>query len=77
MCLLQVGRAGHTGQITIEAGGVIESANLRVHTDILKVDKLGTLTASGKGFRTGDGAGTGLAGASFGGFGGIGNSGKH
>ena len=71
-----MGKNGHTGQITIEAGGVIESANLQIHTDILKVDKLGTLTASGRGLATGEGMGIGLDGGSYGGRGGKGLHGQ-
>jgi len=44
-----------------------------VDTDILKVDKLGTITVTGSGLTGGSGAGTNTAGGSYGGRGGNGN----
>lgn len=61
--------------ITIEAGGILSARNLRIDTDILKVDKLGTLTVTEKGLTDGAGQGTSNSGGSFGGRGGSGNQG--
>ncbi|WAR25690.1 hypothetical protein MAR_011394 [Mya arenaria] len=72
---LIVRRGSNNGQLTIEAGGVLKARNLLVQTDIIKVDALGILTASGSGKTDGDGAGANTGGGSFGGRGGNGNGG--
>lgn len=66
-----------TGKITVEGGGQLKATNVKISTDILNVDKLGTLTVSGKGLRLGDGVGSSYAGGSFGGLGGNGYYGNN
>jgi hypothetical protein len=63
--------------ITVEAGGIITARNLKIDTDILKVDKLGTISVSDKGLTDGTGQGASNSGGSFGGRGSGGNQGKY
>ena len=60
--------------ITVEAGGLLKARNLHIVTDILKVDKKGTLRVTSQGLLDGSGAGSGGAGGGYGGRGGIGSS---
>ena len=60
--------------ITVEAGGLLKARNLNITTDIMKVDKKGTVTLSGQGLRDGQGAGYSKAGGGYGGRGGSGNT---
>lgn len=62
--------------ITIEAGGVLTGRNLKINTDILKIDKLGTLSVSDNGLTDGTGQGASNSGGSFGGRGSGGNQGQ-
>lgn len=68
-------RGENKGLITVEAGGTLQARNLKINTDILKVEKLGKITLSGKGLRGGAGNGSIGGGGSFGGHGGNGNKG--
>ena len=69
-----MGAALHAGMITIEAGGLLKARNLYILTDVVKVDKKGTLSLTGQGLMAGPGAGTGRAGGGYGGRGGAGNT---
>ena len=60
--------------ITIEAGGLLKARNIAITTTVAKVDKKGTLSATGQGLLDGKGAGTGRAGGGFGGRGGNGDT---
>ncbi|KAL4226615.1 hypothetical protein ACF0H5_014598 [Mactra antiquata] len=67
---LEVRRDTSVGQISIQAGGLLKGRNIKIDTDILRVEKLGTISVTGQGHTGGDGFGTVNAGGSFGGFGG-------
>lgn len=60
--------------ITVEAGGLLKARNIEIATDVVKIDKKGTLSVTGQGLLAGPGAGTGRAGGGYGGRGGIGNT---
>ena len=60
--------------VTVEAGGILKARNVDIITDIVKVDKKGTLTLTGQGRLAGTGAGAGRSGGGYGGRGGIGNT---
>ena len=61
--------------LTVEAGGLVKGRNLNIISDVVKVDKKGTISVSGQGLSAGEGAGSGRAGGSFGGRGGLGDTG--
>ena len=60
--------------LTIEAGGTLIARNVDIMTDIVKVDKKGSLTLTGQGSLTGTGVGAGRSGGGYGGRGGAGNT---
>ena len=65
-----------TGVVNIQGGGVITARCLKVSTYNMDVDHAGLLTSDSQGITTGPGAGSGNAGAGFGGRGGRGSSGE-
>ena len=56
---------------------MLKARNLKIDTDIFKVEKLGLLSLSGQGLTGGDGEGSIGGGGSFGGRGGNGNNGNN
>ena len=60
--------------VTIEAGGLLKARNIDIITDIVKVDKKGSLSLTGQGHLAGTGAGAGRSGGGYGGRGGTGNT---
>ena len=60
--------------VTIEAGGTLKARNIDIITDIVKVDKKGSLYLTGYGSLTGTGVGAGRSGGGYGGRGGVGNT---
>ena len=74
LLLYQIGTTLASGMLTIEAGGTLIARNLDITTDIVKVDKKGSLTLTGQGSLTGTGVGAGRSGGGYGGRGGIGNT---
>ena len=60
--------------VTIEAGGKLKARNIDIITDIVKVDKKGSIYLTGYGSLTGTGIGSGRSGGGYGGRGGVGNT---